>query len=373
LRDDAFFAEYSARFLSVADLLLEIPRAFLAKLKTFKSLVNIKKDQVKSKLRKLDFEEFKRKLAKLKSNQQELERVLYKDVLKAGLVLINVKNVKERLVKNVELLLQIYYKTLIYKIGQENTQLKKEVDEILLTLKKEPQNLEELNDLRNYANDLGKYVESTINVKIGEIMAKLNLLEDMRYEISYEDFASSWSSFGLPKRVEYKADKCIRRLVQMEKKFSEDLMEQQSQLLLEIQEIRLQLDIMVKEGDYNKYDQMSNDFGQLGDRIEKTQLEVEVVNRRETLLKWKINDYTEIEKIKKEWHPYNRVWNLAIEYHIRVMDVLNGPIFSVDREAITTEIIESWNELFKLEKQVFKLVPHMLQVTQTVRLLVSFK
>jgi len=210
-------------------------------------------------------------------------------------------------------------------------------------------------------------------VKIGEIMAKLDLLEEMRYEISYEDFASSWSSFGLPMRVEYKADKCLRRLVQMEKKFSEDLMEQQNQLLLEIQEIRMQLDILTKEGNYNKFDQMSNEFAQLGDRIERTQREVEIVNRRETLLKWKINDYTEIEKIKKEWSPYSRVWNLAIDYSIRVMDVMNGPIFSVDRDQITQEIIESWNELFKLEKQTFKLIPHMLQVTQTVRLLVRRK
>ena len=309
-------------------------------------------------------------MAKLKANQKELERVLYKDVLKAGLVLINVKNVKERLVKNIEVMLTIYYKTLIYKIGQENKLLKEDVDGILKKLKEEPKNLEELDELRTYASELGKYIEGTINVKIGEIMAKLNLLEDMRYEISYEDFASSWSSYGLPMRVEYKADKCLRRLVETEKKFSEDLMEQQNQLLLEIQEIRMQLDILTKEGNYNKFDQMSKEFAQLGDRIERTQSEVEVVNRRETLLKWKINDYTEIEKIKKEWHPYSRVWNLAIDYSIRVMDVMNGPIFSVDRDAITQEIIESWNELFKLEKQTFKLIPHMLQVTQTVRLLV---
>ena len=351
---------------------MEIPNAFLEKMKAYKSLTSVKRDQIKSKLKRLSFNDFKKKLAKLKSHQEELESILYKDTLKAGLVVIQVKTVKERLAKNVESLLQLYYKSLIYKIGLENTSLKKEVEEeILVTLKKEPENLEQLNDLRKYAGELGTYVQNTINVKIGEIMDKLNLLEDMRYEITYKDFESSWSSFGYPKRVEYKADKCLRRLVQTEKKFSDDLMGQQSQLLLDIANIRMQLDVLVKEGNYNKYDQISNEFAQLGESIENAQREVEVVNRRETLLKWKINDYSEIEKIKKEWHPYNRVWSLAIEYHIRVMDVLNGPLASVDRDAVTQEVIESWNELFKLEKQTFKLVPHMLTLAQTVRLMVS--
>ena len=77
-------------------------------------------------------------------------------------------------------------------------------------------------------------------------------------------------------------------------------------------------------------------------------------------MKWKINNHSEIEKIKKEWHPYHRVWSLTIEYHIKVMGVLNGPLASVDRDAITQEVIESWNKLFKFEKLTFKLVLHTL-------------
>ena len=54
--------------------------------------------------------------------------------------------------------------------------------------------MEQLNDLRKYTNEFGAYVQNTINDRIDEIMDKLNLLENMRYEITYKDFDSSWSS-----------------------------------------------------------------------------------------------------------------------------------------------------------------------------------
>jgi dynein heavy chain len=34
---------------------------------------------------------------------------------------------------------------------------------------------------------------------------------------------------------------------------------------------------------------------------------------------------------------------------------------------LTSEVIDAWNELFKLEKSTFKLIPHMYQVTSEIR------
>ena len=53
---------------------------------------------------------------------------------------------------------------------------------------------------------------------------------------------------------------------------------------------------------------------------------------------------------------------------------MTGALGSIDRDQLTTDVIESWNELFKLEKNTFKLIPHMLLVATEVRKLYeSFK
>lgn len=47
---------------------------------------------------------------------------------------------------------------------------------------------------------------------------------------------------------------------------------------------------------------------------------------------------------------------------------MQGPIIQIQRDLITKEIQESWEELYKLEKNEFKQEVHMKKLTQTVRL-----
>lgn len=43
---------------------------------------------------------------------------------------------------------------------------------------------------------------------------------------------------------------------------------------------------------------------------------------------------------------------------------MTGLLSSIDRDQLTSEITDSWNDLFRLEKTTFKLIPHMLAVTR---------
>jgi len=54
-------------------------------------------------------------------------------------------------------------------------------------------------------------------------MSKLDLLELMYYKISYEKFEKCWNIKGMPKKLEYKRNKCIKNLKGLEDKFSEGL------------------------------------------------------------------------------------------------------------------------------------------------------
>jgi len=361
------------QIIKYSELLLEVPKTFLKKVEAFRHYIEVNSDKLKSKLKKATFEDFKKDLLNLRDTQNEVERVFHKDILKCGIVLIDVKNIKELLLKNIKELYEIYKVMLIYKIDQENEDISTEVQSILTRLKKKPENLEELDELRQYANSLDEYIKTNMKEKIDAIRAKLNLMEDYMFKMSPEDFEKSWRSFGLPSRVAYKAEKCLKKLIGLEKNFQDDLMKQQEDLAAEIHEIDVELEIIMKEDNYEKYEQVSYMFSQIGERLDRAQREAEVVNRRQNILKWKVDDYSEIEKIRARWAPFNKVWSLAHEYHLKIPNIMNGPLSSVDKDTITNEIIEAWNDLFKLEKQTFKIVPHMYQVTQTVRHLVRSK
>lgn len=72
------------------------------------------------------------------------------------------------------------------------------------------------------------------------------------------------------------------------------------------------------EHDISKIDEIANKFLNLEEKIDKAKEESEIVNRREAILKWKITDYNEIEKIKKLFAPYSKVWILGRDYNYKV-------------------------------------------------------
>lgn len=55
----------------------------------------------------------------------------------------------------------------------------------------------------------------------------------------------------------------------------------------------------MKENDVENTDDVSYKFADLGERISQTLQQGEVINRRETILKLKLTDYSDIEKIFK--------------------------------------------------------------------------
>lgn len=256
---------------------------------------------------------------------------------------------------------------LLSKINHENTKLEDEVNKILTDLKKTPKDIEEMHELRTFAKVKLPEILIEINQKIASIMNKMTLLDEMGQKLSPEDFAKCWASFGHPLRLFKRKEKCLGAMGNKERVFIDDLMKQQGELALEIQNLRNDLEILMKAGDMENYEKISNDFLDIGERINNSTKEGEIINRREEILNYKQSDYVEIEKIRKTYLPYNQVWSLARDSHFKLYTHLNSNLNTLERDTVTSEVLESWKDLFKKEKTTFKLVPHMLKVTTAVR------
>lgn len=63
----------------------------------------------------------------------------------------------------------------------------------------------------------------------------------------------------------------------------------------------------MKEYQIEKTDEVSKKFSELGEKIEKELLQVELINKREEMMNWKKTDFELIRVIQKEFIPYNRV------------------------------------------------------------------
>ena len=162
---------------------------------------------------------------------------------------------------------------LILKISHENKEVEDEVKAISEKLKRKPENMEELFELRDYCSNLDEELRTGICTRISDIMNKLQLLEEVQYKIEFDDFAQSWASFAMPSKLLRKRDKCLARLKLLEKEYCDKLMVQQNDLALEISEIKLELEELMLRGDYEHFNDLAVAFGLLGDRIDQASFE----------------------------------------------------------------------------------------------------
>lgn len=162
-------------------------------------------------------------------------------------------------------------------------------------------------------------------------------------------------------------EKCLKRLLLTERKLGEELQGDQISIAIEIENISRRLEEYMQESELERLDKVSYDISVLSEGISSTLVQADVINRRETILNWKPTDFKELEKIKEQFTPYERVWGLAKQYQITIPNIMKGPLSSLNREQIMQEIQEAWSDLLALEKNEFKVVTHMLELTRQVR------
>lgn len=198
-------------------------------------------------------------------------------------------------------------------------------------------------------------------------MHMIELLEKIKYPYELSLLKKVWECYGLPMKIMRRKEKCLKRITLQEKKFNNDLNQQQGDLALEIKNIQMDLEYLINLGDIEQYDKNNQHFYQLGERIESAQKKSEVVNRRQRILKYTETEYLDIGKIKAQWMPYNKVWELCRNVQQTIPQQLTRQLNNIDREEFTNYIMDSWQELVKLEKGVFKHIHHMLEITTTTK------
>lgn len=96
----------------------------------------------------------------------------------------------------------------------------------------------------------------------------IELLEKIKYPYELSLLKKVWECYGLPMKIMRRKEKCLKRITLQEKKFNNDLNQQQGDLALEIKNIQMDLEYLINLGDIEQYDKNNQHFYQLGERIE---------------------------------------------------------------------------------------------------------
>lgn len=158
-----------------------------------------------------------------------------------------------------------------------------EVDKICGVLSNpKVRDIEELTKVKEFVNRLPE-ARLEIRAIIKEVNDQMALLEKYHHRLTMEEFSLTWSSFSEPLKIMDDEDDCRDRNDVLEKNFFADLRVANETLAKDVDECKLDLEIITGYEALQEYDAVAARCDHLDDKLETCVELAEISNRRERL------------------------------------------------------------------------------------------
>ncbi|CAG9329916.1 unnamed protein product [Blepharisma stoltei] len=363
--NDEFVFNVTNEIKILVDELWTVPYSLLQMLKPFEFLIGLSVKGLKQKFeQKFKIEAIDYEINRCKEASESLELIFgKKERLYCGLFVIKIDQVQKQLKNKIKKILTELETLMLTKAKDHVAKVEEQEKEIIEIIAHEPANLEELNDMKNFiATHLGERLEYVSNI-LGQLFGITETLEDYGIRIDDDLYYRTWEAFGLAKRTMKYKKTCERTIRLKERDFAVQLTESQYAIIKEIEDIRDLLFDLKKEKDIEKFEEVSNAFGSLRDRIDKAIEFGKVINVREGIVGIRSTDFKVLDSVKLEFTPSCKLWFYIRDFFEHLPIWMKGHLGELDRESINAEIELYLTELTRMQRNTFKDQPAGLKLT----------
>lgn len=297
---------------------------------------------------------FASELARLAEARRHAEALLFEDPLCLGPYVLHCGAFKTQLVAKVEDLNAVLFSRIKKSMTKTSGRIEVEVERVLAVLTNEKvRDIEELSEVKAFVRQLPE-ARRAIGAIIKEVNAQIGLLEQYQCRRTEEEVQRTWLSFSEPLRIPEAEVDCKLRLEELEKEFLVQLRQMNDQLAREIEECRLDFEILQGYEALQEHDAAATRCDLLEEKLERCLAIAEVSNRREGLFEVRATDYQELHKLRDQFAPFGTLWGLGREYFYKINVWRKGPLCDLDRDQLTKDITEASQQLHRLGKVEFK-------------------
>ncbi|XP_075900184.1 dynein axonemal heavy chain 3 [Nelusetta ayraudi] len=247
-------------------------------------------------------------------------------------------------------------KIIVFKM-EENRQLNrgicKQYEDIKETVRSIPENTEELVTLDQF---IERTYEETIHdliEEIAEAVHRLSFLLD-HANLPADDLRLNSLVFQWPEQILVELENSKLRLAAMREK-SEGCL---TTRVVDFEQRLLALDEDIqafKKKEVMNMDEMRNNVGnlrQISDRLEAALMELEDINKEESLLEKDQSQFPMLQTLLADKQPHEQLWTTALNFQVMSDEWMNGPFANLDAEKIGDELDVMWKTLHKLTKSL---------------------
>ena len=155
-------------------------------------------------------------------------------------------------------------------------------------------------------------------------------------------------------RIDKAKGSCTTIIRKCEKEFAEQLKSSLEQIIIDIENIRLEFNDLKLASDISNYEEISQSYGLLKDKIDMTSELCRVLNIREGIVGLPNTDFKHLELIKREFSDYCKLWFYIRDFNYHEPVWLRSNLSDIDGDNVKNEVELYITELKRMQHSVFK-------------------
>lgn len=223
-----------------------------------------------------------------------------------------------------------------------NTQLTEEFKEITRKVTEPPENIDQLDQIKNFIAECGVKIKKKQN-EIHECMEIYKILDEFNFQFTNVEQNAKWDLFGAPQRL-VKVIESQSLILDKEKDRMTKQMEMEQEAFEE------ELDGLISTvGDFHKnnkmdkYIEIAKEVESYDNKISQLIEQARVYNTREFIVGKEQKDYSRLQKMAKDFQPYSNLWKTTMTWKTQYNEWMTGKWENLKAE----ELVNTFEQCLK--------------------------
>ncbi|XP_060622080.2 dynein axonemal heavy chain 12 [Anolis sagrei] len=229
---------------------------------------------------------------------------------------------------------------------RENESICDEFEAIKVRALKVPQTTEEMMESIACIDKAKTIGIQQLYERIKECRRRMNYLLDV-YFFDGEDLTLNATVLLWPQNINPIFDENDDIIEQSKRKSESELLAKREKLILEIERQTRRMQEFTEYADLDRMQQYVTDMRTLQKRLQDADEAVAFINKEEKLLNWELTEYPDLETLKVNIEPYQKLFVFILKWQRTEKRWMDGAFSDLNGEKMETEVDEFFREIYK--------------------------
>ncbi|XP_071332600.1 dynein axonemal heavy chain 12 [Trachinotus anak] len=289
------------------------------------------------------------------AKQVEEFRVLSKEIISLParahftMVHLDCEELKQGLANKAKTYAEILLKKMITSHHEQNLQICSEFETIREKALKVPENTEDMTQMIDYI----KFTKTTgideLNEKIKEVFCRLIYLLDV-HVMEPEDMELNSTVFLWPKNILHVFELNEEVMQTAKQKGEKELLAKRERLMIHLEKLGRRIEQFPHCSELDMMQQYVTDVRTVQKLLQEAKETIDFINKEEAFYKWEQTCYPEVEVIRENIEPYQKLFGFVLKWQRTENRWMDGSFQDLDGESMEVKVDEFFREIFKMLK-----------------------